>query len=69
MYVASPSKEYMGNDFDNLPENIRQSNIDNAYHIPSKLLSIGLEIRKTKADEETPLLFLSDSDIETMFRS
>ncbi len=32
-------------DFDELPDEIKYSNIDNAAHIPTKLLSVGYKIR------------------------
>ncbi len=32
-------------DFEDLPEDIKNSNLDNAYHIPTKLLAIGYKIR------------------------
>ncbi len=66
MYLATASKQYIESDFENLPPDIRQSNIDNAYHIPTKLLSIGLKLQKTKTGSQTPILYLSGSDIETM---
>ena len=37
-------------DFDDLPDEIKYSNIDNAAHIPTKLLSIGYKIRQVKKD-------------------
>ena len=53
-------------DFDNLDEDIKHSNIDNVYHIPTKLLSIGYRIQKVAEDNEPPLLVLTEHEIETM---
>ncbi|TSA34964.1 MAG: hypothetical protein D4R64_10620 [Porphyromonadaceae bacterium] len=43
---------YSGNqytsDFDDLPDEIKYSNINNAAHIPTRLLSIGYKIRQVK---------------------
>lgn len=65
--ISDDSLEYMSLDFNELPENIKTSNIDNARHIPEKLLSIGYSIReKISSHEIVPLLYLSDLDIETM---
>jgi serine phosphatase RsbU (regulator of sigma subunit) len=55
--------------FDHLSEEMKLSNIDNAYHIPTKLLSIGYKIHyKFEKDVEVPLLVLSEHEIETMAR-
>ena len=55
--------------FDDLSEDIKLSNIDNAYHIPTKLLSIGYKIQyKFEKDIEIPLLDLTKHEIETMAR-
>jgi len=53
-------------DFDDLPEETKQSNIDNAAHIPTKLLSIGYKIRHVKKGFKPVVLHLSDEEIETM---
>ncbi|MBN1107276.1 MAG: SpoIIE family protein phosphatase [Bacteroidales bacterium] len=55
-------------DFDTLPEEIRRSNLDNAYHIPAKLLSIGFRIRPVRKGYKTSVLHLSDQEIENMSR-
>ncbi|RPH33284.1 MAG: hypothetical protein EHM93_05615 [Bacteroidales bacterium] len=64
--VTDKSQQYFTVEFDQLPDSIKSSNIDNAYHIPTKLLSIGYEIRECKSDEVVPLLYLSETDVETM---
>ncbi len=55
-------------DFDNLPDEIKFSNIDNAIHIPTKLLSIGYKIRPVKKGFKPVTLHLDDEEIETMAR-
>jgi len=53
-------------EFDDLPEDIKFSNIDNAYHIATKLLSIGYRIKPVKAGFEAFTLRLNEVEIETM---
>ena len=53
-------------DFDDLPEEIKNSNIDNAVHIPTKLLSIGYKIRQVKKGFRPITLLLNEEEIETM---
>jgi len=55
-------------DFDDLPEDIKSSNLDNAYHIPTKLLAIGYKIRNTQKGFKPAVLQLSEEEIETMAR-
>lgn len=55
-------------DFDNLPDEIKYSNIDNAYHIPTKLLSVGYKIRAVKKGYKSPTLHLNEEEVETMAR-
>jgi serine phosphatase RsbU (regulator of sigma subunit) len=55
-------------DFDDLPDEIKYSNIDNAIHIPTKLLSIGYKIRQVKKGFKPFSLHLNDEEIETMAR-
>lgn len=53
--------------FDELEEDYKLSNIDFAYHIPIKLLSIGYKISPVKNEElEIPYLQLTDTEIEIM---
>ena len=53
-------------DFDNLPEDIKYSNMDNALHIPTKLLSIGYRIRPVKKGYKSVTLPLNEDETETM---
>ena len=55
-------------DFDDLPDVVKYSNIDNAAHIPTKLLSIGYKIRQVKKGFKPVALHLSEEEIETMAR-
>ena len=55
-------------DFDDLPDEIKYSNFDNAAHIPTKLLSIGYKIRHVKKGFKPFALHLNDEEIETMAR-
>ena len=55
-------------DFDDLPIEIKYSNMDNAIHIPTKLLSIGYRIRQVKKGFKPVALHLNDKEIETMAR-
>jgi len=53
-------------EFENLPEEIRNSNYDNAAHVPTKLLAIGYRIREVKKGFKPFALKLSEMEIETM---
>jgi serine phosphatase RsbU (regulator of sigma subunit) len=53
-------------EFDRLQADIKFSNIDNAWHIPTKLLSIGYRIRKVKKGHKPFALRINDMEIETM---
>jgi len=53
-------------DFDNLPDDIKYSNKDNAYHIPTKLLSIGYKIRPVTKGFKAITLHLNEDETETM---
>ena len=55
-------------DFDDLPEDIKHSNLDNAYQIPAKLLAIGYKLRQTGKGFKPAVLHLSEDEIETMAR-
>jgi len=55
-------------DFDDLPDEIKNSNIDNAAHIPTKLLSIGYKIRQVKKGFKPVALHLNEEEIENMSR-
>lgn len=53
-------------DFDNLPLDIKYSNMDNAFHIPTKLLSIGYRIRPVKKGYKSVTLHLNEVETEAM---
>lgn len=55
-------------DFDNLPEGIKHSNIDNAANIPAKLLAIGYKIRPVTKGFKPFALHLNEEEVETMSR-
>jgi serine phosphatase RsbU (regulator of sigma subunit) len=55
-------------DFDDLPEDIKHSNLDNAFHIPAKLLSIGYKVRQTGKGFKPASLHLTEDEVETMAR-
>ena len=54
--------------FNDLPTELQHSNIDNAAHIPMKLLSIGYRIRPVKEGFKPLALHLDDEEVETMAR-
>ncbi len=64
--VSDHNRENFTKDFDELDDNIKSSNTDSAYHIPTKLLSIGYKIEEAEKNTEHVLLCLSKTDIETM---
>ncbi len=53
-------------DFKALPVEIQYSNIDNSFHIPTKLLSIGYKLRPVKKGYKAVSLHLNEEEIETM---
>ena len=57
-YTPKDFRNQYISDFDELPEEIKYSNIDNAAHIPTKLLSIGYKIRQVKKGFKTDHLFI-----------
>ncbi|MCJ7446629.1 MAG: RyR domain-containing protein [Bacteroidales bacterium] len=61
-------KDQEFSNFEDLPEEIKYSNIDNAYHIPTKLLSIGYKIRPAGKGFKSVALHLNEEEIETMAR-
>jgi len=67
--LNSNNRQYAGLDFNQLPDDIRASNIDSAYHIATKLLSAGYLIKQLREGEKQTLLRLSDREIETMART
>jgi serine phosphatase RsbU (regulator of sigma subunit) len=64
---GNSQNEYVS-EFDDLPDEIKFSNIDNAVHIPTKLLSIGYKIRQVKKGFKSFALHLNEEEIETMAR-
>ena len=60
------SEEKGMTEFDDLPDDIKYSNIDNAYHIPTKLLAIGYRIRHVKKGHKSFALHLDKKEIEIM---
>ncbi len=68
IYTSGDSKNNNLGDFDDLPEDIKHSNLDNAYQIPAKLLAIGYKIRHTGKGFKPAVLHLSEDEVETMAR-
>jgi len=67
-YNPGDSTNLYTSDFDDLPAEIKNSNIDNAAHIPTKLLSIGYKIKPAKKGFKPFALHLDKDEIETMAR-
>ncbi len=67
-YTPGDFRNQYISDFEELPDDIKYSNIDNAAHIPTKLLSIGYKIRQVKKGFKPASLQLSKDEIETMAR-
>jgi serine phosphatase RsbU (regulator of sigma subunit) len=68
-YFFYTPKDFMDQyiyDFDELPDETKYSNFDNAAHIPTKLLSIGYKIRQVKKGFKSVTLHLNEDEIETM---
>jgi serine phosphatase RsbU (regulator of sigma subunit) len=66
--ITHGNNNQLNADFEELPDNIKYSNIDNALNIPTKLLSIGYKIRQVKKGFKPVTLHLNDTEIETMAR-
>ncbi len=66
MYLAPGNTGTFEKEFDDLSDDIKIANIDNAFHIPTKLLSIGYKIEPLEDGGIPPLLNLTDNEIETM---
>jgi serine phosphatase RsbU (regulator of sigma subunit) len=64
-YQGDQGDQYV-TDFENLPEDIKYSNKDNACHITTKLLAIGYKIRPVKKGFKSVTLHLNDAETETM---
>jgi serine phosphatase RsbU (regulator of sigma subunit) len=67
-YNSGNTGNHYAIDFDDLPDAIKYSNIDNASHIPTKLLSIGYKIRQVKKGFKPFALHLNEQEVETMAR-
>jgi serine phosphatase RsbU (regulator of sigma subunit) len=67
-YNSGDFRHQYTSDFDDLPAEIKNSNIDNAAHIPTKLLSIGYKIRQVEKGFKPVALHLNDEEIETIAR-
>ncbi len=67
-YTPAETENKYLTDFDELPDEIKYSNTDNAAQIPAKLLSIGYKIRQVKKGFKPVALHLNDDEIETMAR-
>lgn len=66
--VTLPTGNQYSAEFDDLPDEIKSSNIDNAVHIPTKLLSVGYKIRPVKKGFKPVALHLNAEEVETMAR-
>ena len=67
-YNSGKAGDQYAVDFDDLHDEIKYSNIDNATHIPTKLLSIGYKIRQVKKGFKPFALHLNEEEVETMAR-
>jgi serine phosphatase RsbU (regulator of sigma subunit) len=64
-YPGDPGSQYL-TDFDYLPDDIKYSNRDNAFHIPTKLLAIGYKIRPVQKGYKALTLHLNEAETEIM---
>ena len=60
------NRQYFSIEYSKLPDEIKSSNIDSAYHIATKLLSIGYTLVQADRSVKQTVLYLGDGDIETM---
>lgn len=65
-YTPEDYPNKYSSDFDDLPEEIKNSNLDNATHIPTKMLSIAYKIRQVEKGYKPFALHLDEAEIETM---
>lgn len=68
IHNSAKARGKIADEFDELPEDIRHSNLDNAYQIPAKLLSVGYKIRQAGKGHRPAVLRLNVDEIETMAR-
>jgi hypothetical protein len=66
-YPGDTGNQYL-TDFENLPDEIIDSNKDNVYHITTKLLSVGYKIRHVQKGFKSVTLHLNNNEIEAMAR-
>ncbi len=66
--LANNGNDIYSTNFDTLPPDTKISNLDNAAHIPTKLLAIGYRIRPAKKGYRQVSLSLDADEIETMSR-
>lgn len=66
--VPSEQSKFYRSDFDDLPDEIKNSNFANAFHIPAKLFAIGYKIRPVKNQSSANILKLTDEELETLSR-
>ena len=67
-FTAADSESGRNVRFEDLPDDIKSSNLDNAFHIPTKLLATGYRIRPVKKGFKPATLHLSEQEIELMAR-
>lgn len=67
-YYPGDVQNMYSTDYENLSGDIKISNKDNAFHIPTKLLSIGYKMRRVRKGYKAPTLHLNPEEIETMAR-
>jgi serine phosphatase RsbU (regulator of sigma subunit) len=67
-YPGDKGSQYLV-DFDDLPGEIKYSNIDSAYHITTKLLSVGYRIKPAEEGHKPVALHLDDDQVEIMAKT
>jgi len=66
MYLVDSNKDTYSKGFDDLSDDMKDANIDNAYHIPTKLLSVGYKIERCLDKDNLNELLLDDNEVEMM---
>lgn len=66
MYLVDSNRETYSKAFDDLSQDMKDANIDNAYHIPTKLLSVGYKIEACSNKSSLQMLQLNDNELEMM---
>ncbi len=67
-YTGADAESFSNVRFEDLPEDIKSSNLDNALHIPAKLLSAGYRVRPVRKGFSPASLRLNEQEIEVMAR-